>query len=68
MDPGVRCCGMKANPTRYLWCKYECFLTGCQDMDTQCDGNLTPQNGNDRGDYNSSLHFRAVELKIVNGE
>ena len=22
---GVRCCGMKANPTRYLWCKYEQF-------------------------------------------
>ena len=34
MDPGVRCHGMKANPTEYLWSKYECFLTsGCQDMD-----------------------------------
>ena len=25
---------MKANPTGYLWSKYECFLmSGCQDMD-----------------------------------
>ena len=31
---GVGCHGMKANPTRYLWCKYECFLTsGCQNID-----------------------------------
>ena len=43
MDPRVPCCGMKVNPTRYLWCKYECFLTsGCEDMDlkktlTQCE-------------------------------
>ena len=36
MDPGVRCHGMKANPTRYLWSKYECFLmSGCQDIDNQ---------------------------------
>ena len=34
MDPGVRCHGMKANPTGYLWSKYECFLTsGCHDID-----------------------------------
>ena len=34
MDPGVRCHGMKANPTGYLWSKYECFLmSGCQDID-----------------------------------
>ena len=34
MDPRVRCHGMKANPTGYLWSKYECFLmSGCQDMD-----------------------------------
>ena len=27
---------MKANPTGYLWSKYECFLmSGCQDMDFQ---------------------------------
>ena len=26
MDPGVRCHGMKANPTGYLWSEYECFL------------------------------------------
>ena len=34
MDPGVQCHGMKANPTGYLWSKYECFLmSGCQDID-----------------------------------
>ena len=33
MDPGVRSHGMKANPTWYLWSKYEYFLiSGCQDM------------------------------------
>ena len=30
----ARCGGVKANPTRYQWCKYECFLTsGFEDMD-----------------------------------
>ena len=34
MDSGVQCQGMKANPTGYLWSKYECFLIrGCQDID-----------------------------------
>ena len=34
MDPRVRCHEMKANPTGYLWSKFECFLmSGCQDMD-----------------------------------
>ena len=34
LDPGARCHGMKANPTGYLWSKYECFLmSGCQEMD-----------------------------------
>ena len=34
MDPRVQCHGMKANPTGYLWSKYECFLmSGCQDID-----------------------------------
>ena len=34
LDPGAWCHGMKANPTGYLWSKYECFLkSGCQDMD-----------------------------------
>ena len=34
MDPGVRCHGVKANPSGYLWSKYECFLmSGCSDMD-----------------------------------
>ena len=26
MDPGVRSHGMKADPSEYLWSKYECFL------------------------------------------
>ena len=71
MDPGVRCHGMKANPTGYLWSKYESFLmSGCQDIDfyktlTKWNGN---GNGNayDRGDYNSSFALRAVELKSQN--
>ena len=34
MDPWVRCHGMKANPTGYLWSKYEFFLmSGCKDID-----------------------------------
>ena len=42
MDPGVPCCAMKANPTGYLWCKYECFRTsGCQNMDFEID-NMCP--------------------------
>ena len=36
MDPGIRCHGMKANPTRYQWFKYECFLiSGCEDLDLE---------------------------------
>ena len=59
MDPGVRCHGMKANPTGYLWSKYECFLmSGCQDIDGNGNGNVY-----DRGDFNSSFALRAVELK-----
>ena len=74
MDPGVQCHGMKANPTGYLWSKYEYFLmSGCQDIDflktlTKWNGNGNGnenRNGNvyDRGDYNSSFALRAVELK-----
>ena len=38
MDPRVRCHGMKANPTGYLWSRYECFLmSGCQDMDLKAN-------------------------------
>ena len=56
MDPGVRCHEMKANPTEYLWSKYECFLiSGCQDMNfmyetlySMCDWNRNTAN---RGDY-----------------
>ena len=34
MDLGVWCHEMKANYTRYLWCKYEWFpKSGCQNMD-----------------------------------
>ena len=30
----IRALAMKANSTRYIWSKYECFLTcGCQDID-----------------------------------
>ena len=66
MDPGVRCHGMKANPTRYLWSKYECFLmSGCQDIDFL--KTLTKWNGNvyDSGDYNSSFALCAVELIML---
>ena len=36
MDPWVRCHGMKANPTGYLWSKYEFFLmSGCKDIDLE---------------------------------
>ena len=72
MDPGVRCHGMKANPTGYLWSKYECFLmSGCQDKDFLKTLTKWNRNGNgngngnayDRGDYNSSFALRAVELK-----
>ena len=31
---GSKCHGMKANPTGYLWSKYEFFLiSGCKDID-----------------------------------
>ena len=47
MDPGVRCHGMKANPTGYLWSKYECFLmSGCQDIDFY---KTLPQSGTGTG-------------------
>ena len=33
MNPGARTYGMKADPSRYLWPKYECFLIwDCQDI------------------------------------
>ena len=38
MDPWVRCHGMKANPTGYLWSEYECFLvSGSQDLDLELE-------------------------------
>ena len=42
MDPWVTCHGMKANPTGYLWSKYECFLvSGSQDIaGAQFEGDL----------------------------
>ena len=47
MDPGVRCHGMKSNPTGYLWSKYECFLmSGCQDIDFE---KTLPQSGTGTG-------------------
>ena len=40
MDPWVRCHEMKANPTGYLWSKYECSpMSGCQDMDGNGNAN-----------------------------
>ena len=33
-DPGIRCYGMKSNPTGCLWSKFEYFpICGYQDMD-----------------------------------
>ena len=69
MDPGVRCHGMKANPTGYLWSKSECFLMSDEWLPRyRLLENFTAKwNGNayDRGDYNSSFALRAVELKIL---
>ena len=61
---------MKANPTGYLWSKYECFIiSGCQDMDfkktlTQCDGNGN-ENAYNRGDYDSSFALSSAELDCI---
>ena len=45
------------------WLKYECFLVSrCQDMDLQNSGTGTcteTLKADDRGDYNSSLHFKS---------
>ena len=50
MDPWVRCHGMKANPTGYLWSKYERFLmSGCQDMDLSKTLKWRDGNGNGNG-------------------
>ena len=68
MDPWVRCHGMKANPTGYLWSKYECFLmSGCQDMDLSANGNA---NGNANVDDKVTTIalpvLRTGELKTTN--
>ena len=61
MDPGVRCHGMKANPTGYLWSKYECFLiSGCQDIDFQ--KTLTKWNGNGNGNGNAKTVVTTIAL------
>ena len=72
MDPGVQCHGMKANPTGYLWSKYEWLpryrLLENFNIKWNRNGNAHG-NGNayDRGDYNSFFALRAVELKNYDG-
>ena len=60
MDPWVRCHGMKANPTGYLWSKYECFLmSGCQDMDLSKTLKWRDGNGNANGNGNVNANANA---------
>ena len=67
MDPGLRCHGMKDNPTGYLWLKYERLLvSSCQSMD-YCDGNEN-MNADDRADYNSDMHFMQSSLLWINDQ
>ena len=69
MDPRVRCHGMKANPTGYLWSKYECFLmSGCQDMDLSKtlkwrDGNGNA-NGNAYGNINANVDAKVSTIAL----
>ena len=68
MDPRVRCHGMKANPTGYLWSKYECFLmSGCQDMDLSKtlkwrDGNA---NANTNANANADAKVSTIALPVL---
>ena len=66
MDPWVRCHGMKANRTGYLWSKNECFLmSGCQDMDLS--KTLKWRDGNSKGNGNANANAKVTtgELKIT---
>ena len=64
MDPWVRCHGMKANPTGYLWSKYECFLmSGCQDMDLSKTSKRRDGNGN--GNANADAKVTTIALPVL---
>ena len=64
MDPWVRCHGMKANPTGYLWSKYECFLmSGCQDMDLSKTKKW--RDGNDNGNSNADAKVTTIALPVL---
>ena len=66
MDPWVRCHGMKANPTGYLWSKYECFLmSGCQDMDLSKTKNWRDGNGNGNGNGNPDAKVTTIALPVL---
>ena len=64
MDPRVRCHGMKANPTRFLWSKYECFLmSGCQVMDLSKTKKWRDGNGN--GNANADAKVSTIALPVL---
>ena len=66
MDPWVRCHGMKANPTRYLWSKYECFLmSGCQDMDLSKTLKWRDGNGNAYANANVDAKVTTIALPVL---
>ena len=64
MDPSVRCHGMKANPTGYLWSKYECFLmSGYKDMDLS--KTLKWRDGNGNGNGNADDKVSTIALPVL---
>ena len=68
MDPWVRCHGMKAKPTGYLWSKYECFLmSGCQDMDLSKTQKWRDGNGNANAYANAKVTTIALPV-LCTGE
>ena len=65
MDPWVRCHGMKANPTGYLWSKYECFLmSGCQDMDLSKTEKGRDGNGNGNANVNANADAKVTTIAL----
>ena len=65
MDPWVRCHGMKANSTRYLWSKYECFLmSGCQDMDLSKTSKWRDGNGNGNANANANADAKVTTIAL----